>query len=61
MTAAARFRQADVTRVVRGVRKAMRPDDALRLTVAPDGTITVLVERQEAANDTGGGDTWDDA
>jgi len=61
VTVAARFRQADVTRVLRGARKAMRPEDALRLTVTPDGTITVLVERQEAANDTGAGNSWDDA
>lgn len=60
MTAPAHFRQADVTRLLRGARKALEPDDALRLTVAPDGTITLLVERQ-AANDTGDGSTWDDA
>lgn len=61
MTAQASFRQADVTRLLKGARKALRPEDAMRLTVAPDGTITLLIERQEAANDQDGGGSWDDA
>jgi hypothetical protein len=60
MTAPALFRQSDVTRLIRGAMKAGLPEGAIRLTVAPDGTLS-LVTQKPADNDDHPGDTWDDA
>lgn len=60
MTAPASFKQADVTRLIRGAVKAGYAEDALRLTVAPDGSLSLTVARP-ADNDDTPGDTWGDA
>ena len=60
MTARASFRQAEAARLLRAAQKAMRPDDALHLTLSPDGTLCVKVERR-ADNDDTPGHSWDDA
>lgn len=60
MTAPAVFRQSDVTRLIRGAVKAGYPEDRLRLTVAPDGSLSLTVQ-SPADNDDQPGDSWDDA
>lgn len=60
MTARAAFRQADVARLLRGARKAGYPESSIRLTVSPDGTISLTVQRP-ADNDDQPGNSWDDA
>ncbi len=60
MTVPVLFKQTDVTRLIRGAVKAGLPEGALRLTVAPDGTLSLTVIRQ-ADNDDQPGDSWDDA
>lgn len=60
MTAPASFKQADVTRLIRGAIKAGYPKDALRLTVLPDGSISLAVV-MPADNDDHLGDGWEDA
>jgi hypothetical protein len=60
VTAPALFRQHDVTRLIRGAVKAGLPEEAIRLTVAPDGTLSLSVQRP-ADNDDQPGDGWEDA
>lgn len=60
MTAPASFKQSDVARLIRGAVKAGCPMDAIHLTVAPDGTINLTMQRP-ADNDDGPRDSWDDA
>lgn len=60
MTAPATFKQSDVTRLVRGAMKAGMDADLIRLTVAPDGTLSLSVARP-ADNDDAPGDGWEDA
>ncbi|MEN9924060.1 MAG: hypothetical protein RL268_186 [Pseudomonadota bacterium] len=60
MTAPASFKQAEVTRLIRGAVKAGLREDAIRLTVSPDGTITLAVQRP-ADNDRDDSGSWDDA
>lgn len=60
MTAPVLFRQSDVTRLIKGAVKAGLPEDSLRLTVAPDGTLSLTVQRP-ADNDDQPGDGWEDA
>lgn len=59
MTAPASFKQADVTRLIRGAIKAGCEKDAIRLTVQPDGSL-LLVMKSPAENDDEP-DQWDDA
>lgn len=61
MTAPAAFKQADVTRLIKGAINAGCPQDAIRLTVAPDGSISLTVTRAEASNDDEPGQGWEDA
>ena len=60
MTARASFRLADAARLFKAARKDARPDEAIRLTVAPDGTLSVTVLRR-ADNDDSPGTGWEDA
>lgn len=60
MTAPATFKQAEVTRLIRGALKAGMDADLIRLTVAPDGTLSLSVARP-ADNDDQPGDGWEDA
>ncbi len=60
MTVPVAFRQSDVTRLIRGAVKAGLPEGALRLTVSPDGTLSLSVQRP-ADNDDQPGDGWEDA
>ena len=60
MTAHVSFKQADVTRLIRGAVKAGLPEEAIKLTVAPDGTLSLILQSQ-ADNDDAPGDSWDDA
>lgn len=61
MTAPVSFKQHDVTRLLRGAFKAGCPEDAIKLTVSPDGTISLTVTRADASNDDQAGDGWEDA
>lgn len=61
MTALASFKQHDVTRLLRGAMKAGCPEDAIKLTVSPDGTISLTVTKAVASNDDSTGDGWEDA
>lgn len=60
MTAPVLFRQSDVTRLIKGAVKAGVPEGLLRLTVAPDGSLSLSVQ-QPADNDDAPGNSWDDA
>lgn len=60
MTAPALFKQSDVTRLIRGAKKAGYAEEAINLTVQPDGTLLLTVKRP-ADNDDAPGGTWDDA
>lgn len=60
MTAPVVFRQSDVTRLLRGAVKAGLQEDAIRLTVAPDGTLSLTIQ-SSADNDDQPGDGWEDA
>lgn len=60
MTAPVTFKQAEVTRLLRGAMKAGLDRDLIRLTVAPDGTLSLTVARP-ADNDDQLGDGWEDA
>ena len=61
MTAPARIRQSDADRLLRAARANAGPDDAVELTLSPNGAVSVRIERR-AANDHGGpGSSWDDA
>lgn len=60
MTAHVSFKQSDVTRLIRGAVKAGLPEEAIKLSVAPDGTLSLIVENR-ADNDDAPGDSWDDA
>lgn len=57
MTARASFKQADAARLIRAARKAGCQEDALRLTVAPDGTLSLTFRR---ADNDDAGETWSD-
>jgi hypothetical protein len=59
MTAPALFKQADVTRLLKGAAAANWPVESTKLTVAPDGTITITLESL-ADNDDDGPTEWDD-
>lgn len=61
MTAPVSFKQSDVTRLLRGAMKAGCPEDAIKLTVSPDGTISLSVTKVVASNDDAPGDGWEDA
>ena len=59
MTAPARFRQSDVTRVFRGAAKA--GVELARIEICPlTGRITAFTGTPVAANDTTGANEWDD-
>lgn len=60
MTAPASFKQAEVTRLIRGAMRAGLEAELIRLTVAPDGTLSLSVARP-ADNDDAPGDGWEDA
>lgn len=60
MTAPANFRQSDVTRLIKGARKAGCPVEAIKLTVLPDGSLFLSVS-SPADNDDLPGDGWEDA
>ena len=60
MTAPASFKQADVARLIRGAIKGGYAKDEIRLTVAPDGTISLTGSRP-ANNDDERDTSWDDA
>lgn len=60
MTAPVSFRQCDAERLLKAARKQARPEDTIRLTVAPDGTLSLTMQRQ-ADNDDGAGTGWEDA
>lgn len=60
MTAPVLFKQGDVTRLIRGAVKAGLPEAAIKLTVLPDGTLSLTIQGQ-ADNDDQPGDGWEDA
>lgn len=60
MTAPASFKQADVTRLVRGAVKAGLKEELIRLTIAADGSLCLSIARP-ADNDDQPGNSWDDA
>ena len=61
MTAPARFHQADAQRLLRAATAAARPNDTIRLTASPDGTLTVLLRPHADNDDPGPGTGWEDA
>ncbi|CDO37637.1 hypothetical protein [Novosphingobium sp. KN65.2] len=60
MTAPASFKQADVARLIRGALKAGCKEEMIRLTVSPDGTLSLAIQRP-AENDDERDSSWDDA
>jgi hypothetical protein len=60
MTAPATIRQADVARLIKGAVKAGLPRESIRLTVQPDGALSLTTEAV-AANDDHGPTGWEDA
>ena len=58
MTAPASFKQSDVTRLIRGALKAGCEKEAIRLTVAPDGTLSMAIQ-SAADNDDERDTSWD--
>lgn len=60
MTAPVLFRQSDVTRLIRGAVKAGLPEETIKLTVLPDGTLSLTIQSQ-ADNDDAPGTGWEDA
>lgn len=60
MTAPASFKQADVTRLVRGAVKAGLKEEMIRLTVGQDGSLSLYIATP-ADNDDLPGNSWDDA
>lgn len=61
MTAPASFKQSDVTRLIRGAIKAGCAEDAIKLTLEADGSLSLAIKRPAANDDTERDSSWDDA
>lgn len=61
MSVPASFRQSDVTRLIRGAIKAGYQEAAIRLTLAPDGSLSLAIQRPADNDDTERDSSWDDA
>lgn len=60
MTVPAPFKQSTVTRLIKGAVKAGLREEDIRLTVTPDGTLSLSIQAH-ADNDDQLGDGWEDA
>ena len=60
MTVRASFKQADAARLIRAAKRAGYAEDAIQLTVSPDGALSLTV-KSRADNDDQPGNSWDDA
>jgi hypothetical protein len=58
MTAPALFKQADVTRLLKAAQNAGWAKEATKLTIAPDGSLSICNESL-ADNDDGSVNEWD--
>jgi len=57
MTKAVAFKQSDVTRLLKGAVKAGYAQEAIKLTVAPDGALSLTL-KNPADNDDDPGEDW---
>ncbi len=60
MTSPVAFKQTDATRLIRAAVKAGCPLEAIKLTVSPDGALSLTIQ-SSAVNDDEPGSSWDDA